>query len=86
MLLIKGGGITLNSFYFKLYIKNIFLGFVARIKAKTCYILVRNLVLLAILIFTRLVNAILYNRYNSKHAAIIKDRQGRLFYIYLKPQ
>ena len=57
----------------------------ARIKAKIYYILARNLALLAILIFTQLVNAILYNRYDSRRATTIKDRQGGLFYIYLGP-
>ena len=78
----KGGGITLNSFYFRLYIKNIFLGHMVYIRAKTCYILTRNLVLLAILIFTRLVSAILYSRYNSRRATVIEDRQKGLLYIF----
>ena len=71
---LKGGGIILNSFYFGLYIKNKFLGLIVYIRAKIYYILACNLVLLIILIFMRLVSAILYNRYNSKHAIIIKDK------------
>ena len=69
----KRGGITLNSFYFRLYIKNIFLGLAARVRVRTCCALAHNLALLAILIFIRLVNAILYSRYNSRRAAAIKD-------------
>jgi len=46
---------------------------VVYIKAKTCYALARNLILLAILIFTQLVSAILYNKYNNKYTIIIKD-------------
>ena len=84
-MLLGRGGITLNSFCFKLYIKDIFLGLVVYIRAKICYILICNLVLLAILTFIWLVSAILYNKYNSRHAAAIKDRQKELFYIYLGP-
>ena len=69
----KKGGITLNSFYFGLYIKDIFLGLAVYIRARTCCALARNSALLAILISTRLVNAILYSKYNSKRAAAIKD-------------
>ena len=84
-MLLKGRGITLNSFCFKLYVKDIFLGLVVRIRARIYCALVRNLVLLAILISTRLVSAILYSKYNSRRATAIKDRQGGLFYIYLGP-
>ena len=73
-MLLKGEGIILNSFYFKLYIKDIFLSLAARVRVKIYYILVYNLALLVILIFIRLVSAILYSRYNSRHTATIKDR------------
>jgi len=65
--------LTLNSFYIRLYIKDIFLGLAVYVRARTYYALAYNLALLAILIFTRLVSAILYRRYNSKCAAAIKD-------------
>ena len=70
----KGGGITLNFFYFKLYIKDMFLGLAVYIRAKIYYILAYNLALLAILIFTRLVSAILYSRYNNRYTTAIKDK------------
>ena len=63
-----------------------FLSLIVYIKAKIYYILAYNLALLAILIFTQLVIAILYSRYNSRYTAIIKNRQKGLFYIYLGPQ
>ena len=72
-MLLGGGGITLNSFCFGLYIKDIFLGLAVRIRARICCALARNSALLAILISMRLVSAILYSRYNSKHTAAIKD-------------
>ena len=61
---------TLNSFCFKLYILIILLGLIVYIKAKTCYILPCNLVLLVILISAQLISAILYSKYNSKFAAV----------------
>ena len=73
-MLLGGGGITLNSFCFRLYVKDIFLGLMVRIRARTCCALARNLALLAILISTRLVSAILYSRYNSRHTTTIEDR------------
>jgi len=63
----------LNSFYFKLYIKKIFSGLVAYKGVKTYCVLACNLVLLAILISMHLINATLYNRYNSKYITAIKD-------------
>ena len=59
------GQLTLNFFYFGLYTKDIFLGFMVYIRAKIYCILVYNLGLLVILIFTRSVSAILYGKYNS---------------------
>ena len=76
MLLVGGGYyilLTLNSFYFRLYAKDVFLGLELRVRVRTCYALARNSVLLAILISMRLVSAILYSRYNSKHATAIED-------------
>ena len=73
MLLKGGGGITLNFFSFKLYVIDIFLGLIVCVRARTYYTLARNSALLAILISTRLVSAILYSRYNSKRATAIKD-------------
>ena len=84
-MLLGGGGITLNSFCFRLYVKDIFLGLAVYIRTRTYCTLARNSALLAILISTRLVSAILYSRYNSRRAAAIKDRQGGLFYIHLGP-
>ena len=52
--------LTLNSFYFRLYAKDIFLGLAARVRVRICCALARNSALLAILISTRLVSAILY--------------------------
>ena len=72
-MLLEGEGITLNSFYFGLYIKDIFLGLIAHIRVRIYYVLAHNLALLVILISIRLVSAILYSRYNSRHAAAIKD-------------
>ena len=81
--ILLGGGyyilLILNSFYFRLYAKDIFLGLAARVRVRIYYILARNSALLAILISTRLVSAILYSRYNSRHAAAIKDQVGRTF-------
>ena len=51
--------LTLNSFYFKLYAKDVFLGLVVRVRVRIYYALARNSALLAILISTRLVSAIL---------------------------
>jgi hypothetical protein len=82
MLLVGGGNytlLTLNSFYFRLYAKDVFLGLVLRVRVRICYALARNLALLAILISTRLVSAILYSRYNSRRATAIKDHTGRTF-------
>jgi hypothetical protein len=76
MLLVGGGNyilLTLNSFYFRLYAKDIFLGLALYIRVRIYYTLARNLVLLAILISTRLVSAILYSRYNNRCTAAIKD-------------
>ena len=89
MLLVGGGNyvlLTLNSFCFGLYAKDVFLGLAARVRARTYCALARNSALLAILISTWLVSAILYSRYNSRRAAAIEDRQGGLFYIHLGPQ
>ena len=72
-MLLGGGGITLNSFCFRLYVKDVFLGLAARVRARTYYTLAYNSALLVILISTRLVNAILYSRYNSKRTAAIED-------------
>jgi len=47
--------------------------------------LVRNSILLAILIFTQLISAILYNRYNSKYMVVIEDQAGRTFLYTLGP-
>jgi len=69
-----------------LYILNILLGLIIYIKAKTYYALACNSILLAILISTRLINAILYGRYNSKFtavAAIIKIQAERTFFYIL---
>ena len=66
MLLVEGGKyilLTLNSFYFRLYTKDIFLGLVLYVRVRIYYALARNLALLAILISTWLVSAILYSRY-----------------------
>jgi len=49
------------------------LGLVLYIRVRIYYTLARNLALLAILISTRLVSAILYSRYNSRRATAIKD-------------
>ena len=76
---------TLNSFYFKLYTINIFKGLVARVRVKTYYALAHNSVLLIILISTQSVSAILYSRYNSKYAAVIKDQARRTFLYTLGP-
>jgi hypothetical protein len=76
MLLVGGGNyilLTLNSFYFRLYAKDVFLGLVARVRVRIYYALAHNSVLLAILISTWLVSAILYSRYNSKYTTAIKD-------------
>ena len=70
---LKGGGITLNFFYFKLYIKDVFVGLIVRVRARIYYALAYNLVLLVILISIQLVSAILYNRYNSRRAAAIEN-------------
>ena len=89
MLLVGGGNyalLTLNSFYFRLYAKDVFLGLALRVRVRIYYALARNSALLAILISTRLVSAILYSRYDSRHAATVKDRQRGLFYIHLRPQ
>ena len=40
--------ITLDSIYFRLYAKDVFLGLAARVKARTYCVLARNLALLAI--------------------------------------
>ena len=89
MTLLKGKGyyilFTLNSFYFKLYIINIFKGLVVRVKVKIYYILARNLVLLTILISTQSVSVILYSKYNSKYIAVIKDQARRTFLYTLGP-
>jgi hypothetical protein len=88
MLLIGGGNytlLTLNSFYFRLYVKDIFLGLVLRVRVRIYCVLARNSVLLAILISTRLVSAILYSRYNSRRATAIKDYVGRTFLYTLGP-
>jgi len=77
--------LTLNSFYFKLYTINIFKGLVVRVRVKTYYILARNLALLAILISTQSVSAILYSKYNSKYMAVIKDQAKRTFLYTLRP-
>jgi len=82
MLLVGGGNyalFTLNFFYFRLYAKNIFLGLALYVRVRTCYALARNSALLAILISTRLVSAILYSRYNSRRTTAIKDYAGRTF-------
>ena len=76
MLLVEGENyilLTLNSFYFRLYTKDIFLGLVLYVRVRIYYALARNLALLAILISTWLVSAILYSRYNSRRAAAIED-------------
>ena len=87
--MLLGGGnytlLTLNSFYFRLYAKDIFLGLALRVRVRICYALARNSALLAILISTRLVSAILYSRYNSRRAAAIKDYVGRTFLYILGP-
>jgi len=88
MLLVKGGNytlFTLNSFCFRLYAKDIFLGLALRVRVRTYYTLTRNSVLLAILISTRLVSAILYSRYNSRRAAAIEDHVGRTFLYIFRP-
>ena len=63
----------LNFFYFKLYTINIFKGLVVYIKVKIYYILACNSVLLIILISIQSVNVILYNKYNNRYMAVIKD-------------
>jgi hypothetical protein len=76
MLLVGGGNyilLTLNSFYFRLYAKDIFLGLALRVRVRIYCALARNLALLAILISIRLVSAILYSRYNSRRTTAIKD-------------
>ena len=70
--------LTLNSFYFRLYAKDAFLGLAVRVRARIYYALARNLALLAILISTRLVSAILYSRYNSNIVNIIVYALPRL--------
>jgi len=70
---------TLNSFYFRLYTINIFKNLMVCVKVKIYCALARNLALLAILIFTQLINAILYGRYNSKYTAVTEDQAGRTF-------
>ena len=88
MLLVEGENyilLTLNSFYFRLYTKDIFLGLVLYVRVRIYYALARNLVLLAILISIRLVSAILYSRYNSRYITIIKDYIGRTFLYTLRP-
>ena len=84
-MLLGRGGITLNSFCFKLYIKDTFLGLIVRVRARIYCILVYNLALLVILISTQLISTILYSKYNNRYTTIIEDRQGGLFYIYLGP-
>ena len=88
MLLVRGGNyalFTLNSFCFGLYVKDIFLGLALRVRVRIYCILAHNLALLIILIFIRLVSAILYSRYNSRRAAAIKDYIGRTFLYILGP-
>jgi hypothetical protein len=88
MLLVGGGNytlLTLNSFYFRSYAKDVFLGLALRVRVRTYYALARNSALLAILISTRLVSAILYSRYNSRRATAIKDHVGRTFLYILGP-
>jgi len=88
MLLVGGGNyalLTLNSFCFRLYAKDVFLGLALRVRVRTCCTLARNSALLAILISTRLVSAILYSRYNSRRTAAIKDHVGRTFLYILGP-
>ena len=65
--------LILNFFCFSLYTKNIFLDLVVCVRVRIYYILVYNLALLAILIFMQLVSAIIYNRYSSKYATVIKN-------------
>src|ERR1700722_19973487 len=82
MLLGGGGGITLNSFCFGLYVKDVFLGLVVRVRARTCYALAHNSALLAILISIRLVSAILYNVFhhlpaNTSHLRTPKTTKNR---------
>jgi hypothetical protein len=57
----------------------VFLGLALRVRVRIYRALARNSALLAILIFTRLVSAILYSRYNSRRAAAIEDYVGRTF-------
>ena len=87
-ILLVGGGyyilLTLNSFYFRLYAKDIFLGLALYVRVRIYYALVYNSVLLVILISTRLVSAILYSRYNSKRATPIKDQVERTFLYILR--
>ena len=88
MLLVGGGNyalLTLNSFCFGSYAEDVFLGLALRVRVRTCCALARNSALLAILISTRLISAILYSRYNSRRAAAIEDHAGRTFYIHLGP-
>ena len=88
MLLVRGENytlLTLNSFYFRLYAKDVFLGLALCVRVRICCALARNSVLLAILISTRLVSAILYSRYNSKYATTVKDHVGRTFLYILRP-
>ena len=88
MLLVRGRNytlLTLNSFYFRLYAKDIFLGLVLSVRVRTYCALARNLALLAILISTRPFSTILYSRYNSRHTAAIKDYVGRTFLYTLGP-
>ena len=65
--------LILNSFYFRSYAKDVFLGLAVHVRARTCCALARNSVLSAVLISSRLVCAILYSRYNSRRATAIKD-------------
>jgi len=88
MLLVEGGNyilLTLNSFCFRLYAKDVFLGLAARVRVRIYCALACNSVLLAILISTRLVSAILYSRYNSRRAAAIENYVGRTFLYTLGP-
>ena len=88
MLLVGGGNyalLTLNSFCFGSYAEDVFLGLALRVRVRTCCALARNSALLAILISTRLVSAILYSRYNSRRAAAIEDQAGRTFLYTLGP-
>jgi len=88
MLLVGGGNyalLTLNSFCFGSYAEDVFLGLALRVRVRTCCALARNSALLAILISTRLVSAILYSRYNSRRAAAIEDHAGRTFLYILGP-